>query len=152
MKVTQTTDTDRQACAARKEGLLRQLRDMLPICRGSIHPFRKPASGKGKAKQGREYYSWERWIDGRRVSATLRVDQVEHIRAGIAGYQAFTHVVRELAAAMEEEHLSAAAWQETARPGPVKKTADAAKGRSRTPSGHAGRQHGRKDARRWNGR
>ena len=134
MKVTITTDAGRIACAMKKASVLRQLQEMLPFCRGSIHPFSKPAGRKGAraSRKCREYYNWERWIDGRRVSTTLRVDQVEHIRAGIAGYQAFMRLTQELAETMEEEHLAAPTWQDTART--VKKTNGPTTRRLRTPT------------------
>jgi len=137
MKVTTTTDASRIACAMRKASLLRQLQEVLPFCRGSIHPFSKPAGKKDKRKR-REYYNWERWIGGKRISTTLRVDQVEHIRAGIAGYQAFTRLTQELAETMEQEHLAAPTWQDTART--AKKTNGPTNRRSQTPSGIAGRR------------
>ena len=152
MKVTTTTEASRRACAVRKASLLSQLQEMLPFCRGSIHPFRKPAGRQDTpaSRKRHEYYNWERWIDGKRVSTTLRVDQVEHIRAGIAGYQVFTRLTQELAEAMEEEHLAVPAWQDTART--VKKTNGPTKRRLRTPSSTAGRRLAKRVGARLSGR
>jgi len=146
MKVTTTSDVCRRTRVARKANLLQQLQDMLPFCRGSIHAFRKPAGKKAArvGQTGRAYYNWERWIDGKRVSSTLRVDQVEHIRTGIAGYQAFTRLTQELADVMEQEHLAAPAWQATGRA--VKKTNVSEQKRFGRLSRSAGKRRGKRGA------
>ncbi len=120
MKVSRITSRRRRIFSQRRKQLVQELEDMEPFCRGSLHAFRvkknnaRKTSGRRKRTEYRQYYNWEESVDGRRTSRTLRIEQVEYIRVGIARYEAFREWQKSFVKAMEEEYLSTPEWEATA--------------------------------------
>ena len=111
MKVTKLTEKQINTNIKQKEILFSDLNSMLPFCRGSLHKFRVKRKTKINGENYRYYYNWERIVNGKRVSRTVRLDQVEYIYAGIARYKAFKKWSREFENIMEKEYLAKADWQ-----------------------------------------
>ena len=113
MKVSTLSEKQIKTNIKRREKLLSDLNSMLLFCRGSLHKFRVKRKTKIDGESYRYYYNWERIINGKRVSRTVRLDQVEYIRAGIARFKAFKNWSREFENIMEKEYLSKTDWQNT---------------------------------------
>lgn len=111
MKVPKLTEKQINTNIKRREILLSDLNSMLPFCRGSLHKFRVKRKTKINGENFRYYYNWERIVNGKRVSRTVRLDQAEYIYAGIARYKAFKKWSREFENTMEKEYLSKADCQ-----------------------------------------
>ncbi len=119
MKIKNTTKSKIKNNSKRINNLCRELDFVLPFCRGSIHKVFKTCGKPGcscekdKSKRHGPYYSWIMVIDGQKVQRTLRLDQVEFIRTGIARYAAFKKWKNKFEKNMEFAYLSAPEWQMT---------------------------------------
>ena len=111
MKVLTLSEKQIKINIRQRVKLLSELNSMLPFCRGSLHKFCVKRKTKIDGENYRYYYNWERIINGKRVSRTVRLDQVESIRAGIARFKAFKNWSREFENIMEKKYLSKADWQ-----------------------------------------
>ncbi len=96
------------------------LNSIMPFCRGSIHKVYKTCGKPGcscqkdESKKHGPYYSWIMTKDGKKIQRTLRLDQVEFIKTGIARYRAFQKWRKKFEENMEEAYLSDNEWQMTA--------------------------------------
>jgi len=111
MKISILTEKETKAIIKQREKLFSDLNSMLPFCRGSLHKFRVKRKTKIDGEQYRYYYNWERIIDGKKVSRTVLLDQVEFIRAGIARHKAFKKWSRDFENILEKEYLSKPKFQ-----------------------------------------
>ncbi|MCX7004739.1 MAG: hypothetical protein NTV22_15910 [bacterium] len=101
MKTVPMTTAARDALSQRRESLLKELATLAPFCRGSLHPFRVRRGAKEW-----QYYTWEVGSGTRRANRTLRVQQVEHIQAGIARRKAYEQWRANFEQTMEECFLA----------------------------------------------
>lgn len=84
MKRLELSETGKRMLKERRKKLVAELEALAPFCRGSLHPF----SVKRNGKEWR-YCSWEVGSGPRRKNRTLRIEEVERIRLGIARRKAY---------------------------------------------------------------